>query len=225
MCPCGVLRCVRTSGWHGAVAASALLCTGLASRLALSAATRRRIGLAVGDDTQWISAAHSLIMLHDNCTHSTDFASVRPPATLQQQQPTAPSQQPLPLLCAQSPSPTPISAMASGSVAPSFFVDHKRGEVNELKMLLNNPKLLRELDKKREVIKKVRRSRADRIDDDQWPRRHSRVWTGCIALDCGVVHAVCTADVLTPRARSVPCPLLPLLSSCLSGDRLHDSRH
>ena len=53
--------------------------------------------------------------------------------------------------------------MASGSVAPSFFVDHKRGEVNELKMLLNNPKLLRELDKKREVIKKVRRSRAGRI--------------------------------------------------------------
>jgi hypothetical protein len=42
------------------------------------------------------------------------------------------------------------------SVAPSFFVDHKRGEVNELKMLLNNPKLLREPEKKREVIKKVR---------------------------------------------------------------------
>jgi hypothetical protein len=54
--------------------------------------------------------------------------------------------------------------MASGSVAPSFFVDHKRGEVNELKMLLNNPKLLRELDKKREVIKKVSRSGTDRME-------------------------------------------------------------
>jgi len=43
----------------------------------------------------------------------------------------------------------------SSSVPPSFFVDHKRGEVNELKLLLNNPKLLREQDKKREVIKKV----------------------------------------------------------------------
>jgi hypothetical protein len=41
------------------------------------------------------------------------------------------------------------------SGAPPYFVDHKRGEVNELKMLLNNPKLLREQDKKREVIKKV----------------------------------------------------------------------
>lgn len=56
---------------------------------------------------------------------------------------------------------THIPAIAMSSVvgsagAPGYFVDHKRGEVNELKLLLNNPKLLREVDKKREVIKKVR---------------------------------------------------------------------
>jgi len=39
--------------------------------------------------------------------------------------------------------------------APAFFIDSKRGEVNELKMLLNNPRLLKEQDKRREVIKKV----------------------------------------------------------------------
>lgn len=61
--------------------------------------------------------------------------------------------------------------MASGSVAPSFFVDHKRGEVNELKMLLNNPKLLRELDKKREVIKKVSPIEWIRIAPDRGPDR------------------------------------------------------
>ena len=45
--------------------------------------------------------------------------------------------------------------MSSSHPPPGYFVDHKRGEVNELKLLLNNPKLLREQDKKREVIKKV----------------------------------------------------------------------
>jgi len=40
--------------------------------------------------------------------------------------------------------------------APGYFVDHKRGEVNELKALLRNPKVLRSPDRQREVIKKVR---------------------------------------------------------------------
>lgn len=38
---------------------------------------------------------------------------------------------------------------------PSYFVDHKRGEVNELKSLLSNPKIDREPERKRDVIKKV----------------------------------------------------------------------
>ena len=38
---------------------------------------------------------------------------------------------------------------------PSYMVDHKRGEVNELKGLLSNPKIQKDQDRKREVIKKV----------------------------------------------------------------------
>lgn len=41
------------------------------------------------------------------------------------------------------------------SQAPSYFVDHKRGEVNELKVILRSPKLDKDQFKKREVIKKV----------------------------------------------------------------------
>mmetsp|Transcript_6379 Transcript_6379/g.12074 ORF Transcript_6379/g.12074 Transcript_6379/m.12074 type:complete len:795 (+) Transcript_6379:28-2412(+) len=41
------------------------------------------------------------------------------------------------------------------SQPPQFFVDHKRGEVNELKALLSNPKITKDSAKKREVIKKV----------------------------------------------------------------------
>jgi hypothetical protein len=44
------------------------------------------------------------------------------------------------------------------SVPPTFFVDHKRGEVNELKALLNNPAFFKQPDKRREIIKKVNRS-------------------------------------------------------------------
>ena len=40
--------------------------------------------------------------------------------------------------------------------APTYMVDHKRGEVNELKQLLTNPKLAKDNDRKREVLKKVR---------------------------------------------------------------------
>jgi len=39
--------------------------------------------------------------------------------------------------------------------APGYFVDHKRGEVNELKGLLRNPKITKEPAKMRDVIKKV----------------------------------------------------------------------
>jgi AP-4 complex subunit beta-1 len=51
--------------------------------------------------------------------------------------------------------PVAMSSSSHSGVPPGYFVDHKRGEVNELKLLLNNPKLLRELDKKKEVVKKV----------------------------------------------------------------------
>ena len=43
-----------------------------------------------------------------------------------------------------------------GMSAPQFFVDHKRGEVNEIRGLLRNPKILKDTQKIREVIKKVR---------------------------------------------------------------------
>lgn len=38
---------------------------------------------------------------------------------------------------------------------PQFFVDHKRGEVNEIRLLLRNPKIIKDAHKQREVIKKV----------------------------------------------------------------------
>lgn len=41
------------------------------------------------------------------------------------------------------------------SQPPQFFVDHKRGEVNEIKAILRNPKAIKDPAKKREVIKKV----------------------------------------------------------------------
>lgn len=40
-------------------------------------------------------------------------------------------------------------------MAPQFFVDHKRGEVNDLQSLLQNPKIIKDPLKMREVIKKV----------------------------------------------------------------------
>ena len=39
--------------------------------------------------------------------------------------------------------------------APQFFVDYKKGEVNELKNLLNNPTIDRDPVKKKDVIKRV----------------------------------------------------------------------
>jgi AP-4 complex subunit beta-1 len=38
---------------------------------------------------------------------------------------------------------------------PQFFVDHKKGEVNELRQLLRNTSLEKDHMKKRDVIKKV----------------------------------------------------------------------
>jgi AP-4 complex subunit beta-1 len=39
--------------------------------------------------------------------------------------------------------------------APKFFVDHKKGEVAELMNLLKNPNLDRDLNKKKDIIKRV----------------------------------------------------------------------
>ena len=44
----------------------------------------------------------------------------------------------------------------SQQAPPTYMVDHKRGEVNELKGLLSNPKIQKDQERKREVIKKVR---------------------------------------------------------------------
>jgi vesicle coat complex subunit len=38
---------------------------------------------------------------------------------------------------------------------PTFFVDHKKGEVNEIKMLLRNPTTDKDPVKKKEILKKV----------------------------------------------------------------------
>ena len=52
---------------------------------------------------------------------------------------------------------TPAGATATGASlpVPQFFVDHKKGEVNELRLLLRAVSLERDLTKKRDVIKKV----------------------------------------------------------------------
>jgi hypothetical protein len=43
-----------------------------------------------------------------------------------------------------------------GGAAPApYFIDPKKSEVNELRALLRNPAIERDLKKKREVIKKV----------------------------------------------------------------------
>lgn len=76
--------------------------------------------------------------------------------------------------------------MSASSAPPSYFVDHKRGEVNELKLLLNNPKLLREQDKKREV-------RANGTDD-------RIIRSSCFC--CARSHADCS---LARLSRSSPC--------------------
>jgi hypothetical protein len=38
---------------------------------------------------------------------------------------------------------------------PTFFVDYKKGEVNEIKVLLRNPATEKDPNKKREILKKV----------------------------------------------------------------------
>lgn len=50
----------------------------------------------------------------------------------------------------QSPAPQATSTAGAG-----YFVDQKKGEVNELKALLKNINVERDVQKKREVIKKV----------------------------------------------------------------------
>jgi len=41
------------------------------------------------------------------------------------------------------------------SGAPSYFVDHKKGEVNELRALLSNPEVQKDPTRKRDVLKRV----------------------------------------------------------------------
>ena len=50
---------------------------------------------------------------------------------------------------------TPGQTPASNLPVPQFFVDHKKGEVNELRLLLRAVSLERDANKKRDVIKKV----------------------------------------------------------------------
>ena len=38
---------------------------------------------------------------------------------------------------------------------PSYFVDHKKGEVNELRALLQNPDVQKDPQRKRDVLKRV----------------------------------------------------------------------
>ena len=48
-----------------------------------------------------------------------------------------------------------FNPVVGGSAVPQFFVDHKKGEVNELRLLLRAVSLERDQNKKRDVIKKV----------------------------------------------------------------------
>lgn len=41
------------------------------------------------------------------------------------------------------------------SNAPKFFVDHKKGEVAELMNLMRNPNVERDLNKKKDIVKRV----------------------------------------------------------------------
>lgn len=41
------------------------------------------------------------------------------------------------------------------SNAPKFFVDHKKGEVVELMNLLRNPNIDRDINKKKDIVKRV----------------------------------------------------------------------
>ena len=41
------------------------------------------------------------------------------------------------------------------NLPPQFFVGYKKGEVNELKNLLNNPTIDKDMNKKKDVIKRV----------------------------------------------------------------------
>jgi AP-4 complex subunit beta-1 len=45
--------------------------------------------------------------------------------------------------------------MNPSNLPPQFFVDYKKGEVNELKNLLNNPSVDKDQNKKKDVIKRV----------------------------------------------------------------------
>jgi AP-4 complex subunit beta-1 len=50
---------------------------------------------------------------------------------------------------------TTISNVPSSINAPKFFVDHKKGEVAELMNLLKNPTIDKDLNKKKDIIKRV----------------------------------------------------------------------
>jgi vesicle coat complex subunit len=52
---------------------------------------------------------------------------------------------------------TTVTTTGSSTVtnAPKFFVDHKKGEVAELMNLLKNPNLDRDINKKKDIIKRV----------------------------------------------------------------------
>jgi vesicle coat complex subunit len=41
------------------------------------------------------------------------------------------------------------------SNAPKFFVDHKKGEVAELMNLMRNPNVERDINKKKDIVKRV----------------------------------------------------------------------
>ncbi len=47
------------------------------------------------------------------------------------------------------------SHISSSINAPKFFVDHKKGEVAELMNLLRNPNIDKDVNKKKDIIKRV----------------------------------------------------------------------
>ncbi len=53
------------------------------------------------------------------------------------------------------PSNNPTGTASNINNAPKFFVDHKKGEVAELMNLLRNPTIDKDVNKKKDIIKRV----------------------------------------------------------------------
>ena len=87
----------------------------------------------------------------------------------------------------------------------NYFEKSKKGEVNELQQLLRNLKVQRDPERKREVVKKVRRTRT------QLGAARAAAATPPFALHHLVTHIVCSPP---------PPPLPPRTRACCTSRQL-----